>query len=62
LSQVQPVVSLQIVIALPLGVLITHQRVGRREYLGALLVVAGLGLLARGQAARSGKTPAAAPS
>ena len=44
LSQVQPVSSLQIVIALPLGVLITHQRVGRREYLGAALVVVGVGV------------------
>jgi drug/metabolite transporter (DMT)-like permease len=44
LSEVQPVCSLQIVIALPLGVLLTHQRIGRREYLGAALVVVGVGV------------------
>ena len=42
LSLVQPIISLQIVIALPLGVAITSQRVGRREWLGAALVVAGI--------------------
>jgi drug/metabolite transporter (DMT)-like permease len=44
LSQVQPVTSLQIVIALPLGVLISHQRAGRREYFGAGLVVLAVGV------------------
>jgi drug/metabolite transporter (DMT)-like permease len=44
LSEVQPLVSLQIVIALPLGVLISHQRVGRREYVGAALVVVAVGV------------------
>jgi drug/metabolite transporter (DMT)-like permease len=39
---VQPVISLQVVFALPLGIWITRQRVGRREWLGALAVVAGL--------------------
>jgi len=42
LSLVQPVAALQIVIALPLGIWITHQVVGQREYLGALLVVIGI--------------------
>jgi drug/metabolite transporter (DMT)-like permease len=42
LSEVQPVISLQIVIALPLGIVITHQRVGRRDFLGAALVVIGV--------------------
>ena len=39
---VQPIISAQVVIALPLGVLITHQRVGRREWLGALALLVGL--------------------
>jgi drug/metabolite transporter (DMT)-like permease len=42
LSLVQPIVALQIVIALPLGVAFTRQRVGRREWLGAGLVVVGV--------------------
>jgi len=42
LSVVQPVAALQIVIALPLGVAITNQVVGRREWLGATLVVIGI--------------------
>lgn len=42
LSLVQPIIALQIVIALPLGVAITSQRVGRREWLGAALVVIGV--------------------
>lgn len=42
LSLVQPIISLQIVIALPLGVAITNQRVGRREWLGAALVVSAI--------------------
>lgn len=41
---VQPLISLQVVFALPLGVWITNQRVGRREWLGAGAVVAGLAL------------------
>lgn len=39
---VQPLISLQVVFALPLGVWITNQRVGRREWVGAAAVVAGL--------------------
>jgi drug/metabolite transporter (DMT)-like permease len=42
LSVVQPVAALQIVIALPLGIWITNQVVGRREYVGAGLVVAAI--------------------
>jgi drug/metabolite transporter (DMT)-like permease len=60
LSHVQPVVSLQIVIALPLGVLITHQRVGRREYLGALLVVVGVGVFVGATHAETGRHAAPA--
>jgi drug/metabolite transporter (DMT)-like permease len=41
---VQPIVSLQVVFALPLGVWITNQRVGRREWLGAAAVLIGLGV------------------
>src|SRR5262249_33469034 len=41
---VQPIVSLQVVFALPLGIWITNQRVGRREWLGAGAVLIGLGV------------------
>jgi drug/metabolite transporter (DMT)-like permease len=41
---VQPIISLQVVFALPLGVWITSQRVGRREWLGAVAVIAALGV------------------
>ena len=39
---VQPIVSLQIVLALPLGIVITHQVVRRRDWLGAALVTIGI--------------------
>jgi drug/metabolite transporter (DMT)-like permease len=39
---VQPVMSLQVVLALPLGVLIAHQHVGRKDTLAAVAVAAGL--------------------
>lgn len=39
---VQPLMVSSVVFALPLGVWLTHQRVGRREILGAGAVVAGL--------------------
>jgi drug/metabolite transporter (DMT)-like permease len=42
LSVVQPIIALQIVIALPLGVVITNQQVTRREWTGASLVLAGI--------------------
>lgn len=41
---VQPIVSLQVVIALPLGIWITSQRVGKREWLGAVAVLVALGV------------------
>jgi drug/metabolite transporter (DMT)-like permease len=41
---VQPIVSLQVVFALPLGIWITNQRVGRREWLGAVAVIVALGV------------------
>jgi drug/metabolite transporter (DMT)-like permease len=43
LYTVQIVISLQVVLALPLGVVLTAQEVGRREWLGAASVVGGLG-------------------
>src|SRR5690349_9617728 len=39
---VQPVMSLQVVLALPLGVLVAHQRVKRSEVVAALGVAGGL--------------------
>ena len=39
---VQSICTLSLVFALPLGMRITHQRVGRREVLGAVAVVAGI--------------------
>lgn len=39
---VQPLMVSSVLFALPLGVWLTHQRVGRREILGALAVVLGL--------------------
>lgn len=39
---VQPIIMLSLVFALPLGVWLTGQRVGRREVLGALVVVGGV--------------------
>jgi drug/metabolite transporter (DMT)-like permease len=42
LSVVQPLLVTTIVFALPLGYFLTHQNVGRREVLGAVVVVLGL--------------------
>jgi drug/metabolite transporter (DMT)-like permease len=42
---VQPIISLQVVFALPLGIWITNQRVGRREWLGAVAVIVALVVL-----------------
>jgi drug/metabolite transporter (DMT)-like permease len=39
---VQPVISLQVVFALPLGVWLTEQRVGRREWAGAAAILGAL--------------------
>lgn len=41
---VQPIISLQVVIALPLGIWITNQKVGRREWFGAVAVIVALGV------------------
>lgn len=40
--QVEPVLTLSVVIALPLGVWLTSQHVGWREFMGAVTVIAGL--------------------
>ena len=45
-SIVQPLLVTTVVFALPLGVLVTAQQVGRREIVGAVVVVAGLALYA----------------
>jgi drug/metabolite transporter (DMT)-like permease len=42
LMTVQALSALSLVIALPLGVRLTHQHVGRREFLGALLTLIGI--------------------
>jgi drug/metabolite transporter (DMT)-like permease len=39
---VQPIIALQVVFALPLGIVVTSQRVSRREWAGAAVVVLGL--------------------
>lgn len=39
---VQPIIMLSLVIALPFGVWLTHQKVGRREWIAAGATVAGL--------------------
>jgi drug/metabolite transporter (DMT)-like permease len=42
LMLVQPIISLQLVLALPLGIVLTNQRVHRREWLGAAAVIVAL--------------------
>jgi drug/metabolite transporter (DMT)-like permease len=52
LAVIQPLLVTTIVFALPLGYLLTQQAVGRREVLGAVVVVAGLAVfMGVGQAA-----------
>lgn len=46
ISIVQPLLVTTVVFALPLGVVVTAQQVGRREIVGAIVVVAGLALYA----------------
>src|SRR5262245_21568551 len=46
LAIIQPLLVLTIVFALPLGYVLTGQRVGRREVLGAAVIVAGLAFFA----------------
>ena len=45
-SIVQPLLVTTVVFALPLGVVVTAQQVGRREIVGAIVVVVGLALYA----------------
>lgn len=44
LSVIQPLLVTTVVFALPLGYFLTRQHVGRREVLGALVIIIGLGL------------------
>ncbi len=46
LAIVQPLLVLTVVFALPLGYVLTNQHVGRREVIGAVVVVLGLALFA----------------
>jgi len=54
-SIVQPLLVTTVVFALPLGVLVTAQQVGRREIVGAVVVVTGLALYTLFGDAASGK-------
>ena len=51
---VQSVTTLSLVIALPLGMRVTHQRVGRREMAGAFAVVVGIVLFLSAGSPKSG--------
>ncbi len=44
LSIIQPLLVTTVVFALPLGYFLTKQHVGRREVLGAIVIIVGLGL------------------
>ena len=44
LSVVQPLLVTTVVFALPLGYFLTRQHVGRREVIGAIVIILGLGL------------------
>src|SRR4051794_10417597 len=44
LAVIQPLLVTTVVFALPLGYFLTRQHVGRREVLGAIVILAGLGL------------------
>ena len=46
LAIIQPLLVVTVVFALPLGYLLTQQRVGRREIVGAAVIVVGLALFA----------------
>ena len=46
ISIVQPLLVTTVIFALPLGYFLTRQHVGRREVLGAIVIVVGLGLYA----------------
>lgn len=44
LSVIQPLLVTTVVFALPLGYFLTRQHVGRREVIGAIVIIVGLGL------------------
>ena len=44
LSVIQPLLVTTVVFALPLGYFLTNQHVGRREVIGAVVIIVGLGL------------------
>src|SRR5262249_32363455 len=46
LSIIQPLLVTTVIFALPLGHWLTNQHVGRREIVGALVIIVGLGLFA----------------
>jgi drug/metabolite transporter (DMT)-like permease len=46
LAIIQPLLVTTVIFALPLGYLLTRQHVGRREILGAVVIIIGLGLFA----------------
>ena len=45
LSVIQPLLVTTVVFALPLGYFLTNQHVGRREVIGAVVIIVGLGSL-----------------
>jgi drug/metabolite transporter (DMT)-like permease len=57
---VQPIISLQVVFALPLGIWLTGQRVVRLQWLGAVAVVVGLAVFLVASAPASGRDNAPA--
>jgi len=46
LAIIQPLLVTTVIFALPLGYFLTHQHVGRREIIGALVIIVGLGVFA----------------
>jgi len=46
LAIIQPLLVTTVIFALPLGYFLTHQHVGRREVIGALVIIVGLGIFA----------------
>ena len=46
LSIIQPLLVTTVIFALPLGYFLTQQHVGRREVIGAIVIIIGLGLFA----------------
>ena len=46
LAIIQPLLVTTVIFALPLGYFLTHQHVGKREVIGALVIILGLGIFA----------------